>query len=209
LPQPSPPPATALATATTTALALANATANQHHSLPPAPTPLLATGTGTGAGTGIGTGTGTTTTTTTITATSLPLALALTLITVVVRPFLAVVRCWVIFLWRLRKKRVQVILGVQVFLGSLERGMHKKHSLRSILTALPFFLPFLGFIAKSCYFFILEPFSIPNLFLCFFLIFYFILIPIASSFWFHPSFGGLAGWLNCGGGDGSIRSHPD
>jgi hypothetical protein len=56
----------------------------------------------------------------------------------------------------------------------------------SIPTALPFFLPFLGFIAKSRYFFILEPFSVPNLFLCFFLIFYFILIPIPSSFWFPP-----------------------
>jgi hypothetical protein len=58
--------------------------------------------------------------------------------------------------------------------------------LRSKLTALPFFLPFLCFIAKSRYFFILEPFSLPNLFLCFFLIFYFILISIASSCWFPP-----------------------
>jgi hypothetical protein len=67
-------------------------------------------------------------------------------------------------------------------------------NIRSILTALLFFLPFLGFIAKSRYFFILEPFSLPNLFLCFFLIFYFILIPIASSFWFPPLIWWV-GWL--------------
>jgi hypothetical protein len=37
---------------------------------------------------------------------------------VAVWPFLAVIGCCVIFLWWLRKKQVQVILGVQVFLGS-------------------------------------------------------------------------------------------
>ncbi len=58
--------------------------------------------------------------------------------------------------------------------------------LRSNLTVNDFFLPFLGFIAKSRLFFILEPCSLPKLFLFFSLIFYFILIPIASSFWFPP-----------------------
>jgi hypothetical protein len=57
---------------------------------------------------------------------------------------------------------------------------------RSKLTVDGFFLPFLGFIAKSRLLFILEPCSLPKLFLFFSLIFYFILIPIASSFWFPP-----------------------
>jgi hypothetical protein len=35
------------------------------------------------------------------------------------------------------------------------------------ITALPFFLPFLGFIAKSRIFLILEPFSLPNVFCVF------------------------------------------
>ncbi len=58
--------------------------------------------------------------------------------------------------------------------------------LRSNLTVNGFFLPFLGFIAKSRLFFILEPCSLPKLFLFFSMIFHFILIPIASSFWFPP-----------------------
>ncbi len=45
-----------------------------------------------------------------------------------------------------------------------KKGGGKEKAVRSILTALPFFLPFLGFIAKSRIFFILEPFSLPNVF---------------------------------------------
>jgi hypothetical protein len=53
----------------------------------------------------------------------------------------------------------------------LTRRFDVKSFIAESLTALPFFLPFLGFIAKSRIFFILKPFSLPNDFCVFSCIF--------------------------------------